>query len=314
MRAIAIVSVLCAHSSFIISDKIWDEINSKLLLLFGLVGVPIYFINSGYFYSNNKPSNYTNLIKKKLVKIFIPWLLLSSIVYLYIILRKGGGGLVNYIEFIIGIGNYTYFLSVLVIFYLMFLKVKFSNFIIVIGLSVSVISSFLTTMGYFDYIDPYINPLNWLVYFLLGVILKKYNLLLKLISILEPLKYYLLTLLSIFIVLIIRNDYYPYYWNPFAYIFIPFFIIVSLSFLKCQCRHSWQLIELGKLTLPIYLIHSLFIGGIVYFTNKLELGFLIPFRPFIVLSITLSSIILYSKIIHKLNIDRIGKILIGLPT
>lgn len=43
VRAIAIISVICAHSSFVTSNSLWATFNSRLLLLIGLVGVPIFF-------------------------------------------------------------------------------------------------------------------------------------------------------------------------------------------------------------------------------------------------------------------------------
>lgn len=199
LRGLAIISVLCAHSSFVTSNSSWAIFNSRLLLLIGLIGVPIFFINSGYFFFKRKPISYGSFIIKKMVKILIPWIILTSIVYLYIILRKPDSSFLRYAKFIIGIGNYTYFLTVLLLIYLIFLKIKFTNLVIAIGSAISLISIFLTSTGNLTFIDPYINPLNWLIYFLAGVILSKNNLLMPLIRSLEPLKYYMLILLLIII-------------------------------------------------------------------------------------------------------------------
>ena len=312
MRAIAIISVLCAHSSYITSHSLWATLNSRLLLLMGLVGVPIFFINSGYFFYKKAPVSYGLFIRKKLVKILIPWIILTSIVYLYIVLRKPEASIFGYLKFIIGLGNFTYFLTVLLVFYLAFLKIKFTNLVIGIGSVTSLISIYLTSTGILYFIDPYINPLNWLVYFLAGVILSKYNLLMPLIKALEPLKYYMLILLLIIIGIIIYKGYYSYYWNPSAFVFIPIFIIVAIIFLVQDNKVFRLLIRIGKITLPIYLLHSLFIGGIVFFTNYYQLDFLIPFRPIIALLITLFAIQLYKVIIRKLGIEKTGLILIGL--
>lgn len=312
LRSIAIFSVLCAHSSYVTSNSLSAIYNSRLLLLLGLVGVPIFFINSGYFFYKKPHISYRLFIRKKLIKIIIPWLVLTSIVYLYIVLRKPEASFLGYVKFIIGIGNYTYFLTVLLVFYLTFLKIKLTNLVIAIGSVISLISIFLTSTGNLSFIDPYINPLNWLIYFLAGVVLSKYNLLMPIIKVLEPLKYYLLILLLIIIGTIIYKGYYSYYWNPSAFVFIPFFIIVALSFLGQENRFFRLLIRIGKITLPIYLLHSLFIGGIVFFTNYYKLEFLIPLRPIIALLITLFAIQSYKVFIRKLRIEKTGLILIGL--
>lgn len=72
------------------------------------------------------------------------------------------------------------------------------------------------------------------------------------------------------------------------------------------------LIELGKITLPIYLLHSLFVGVIVYATNRHGLEFLIPFRPIITLGLTIGLIEVYKWMVRKLNLKEKGYYLIGL--
>jgi fucose 4-O-acetylase-like acetyltransferase len=312
MRAVAIMSVLSAHSSHITSTSVWAQTNSRLLLLFGLVGVPIFFINSGYFFYSRNICSYWDFIIKKLTKIFIPWIFLTSIVYIYIIIRKQGGNLTGYLEFIFGFGNYTYFLTVLMIFYLTFLQIQFSNFQILTGACISIISLYLTSNGYLSFIDPYINPLNWLIYFIIGILLKKNNLLFKIITFLRPIRYYLLAALILYITIIVQNTYYSFYWNPFAYLFIPFFILVNLSFIQNIYNISYYFIIIGKITLPIYLIHSLFIGGIVFLTNKFELEILIPFRPVVVLLISLICIQFFSWLMKDSKYEKIGSQLLGI--
>lgn len=312
MRTIAIVSVLCAHSSFVLSTTIWSHSVSKILLLLGLIGVPIFFINSGYFFYARKIINYKEFFQKKFFNIFIPWVFLTSIVYLYIALRKQGLNYKEYIEFIFGIGNYTYFLTVLLIFYFVFLKVKFTNILIIIGVIISISSSLLTTFGYIPDIDPYINPFNWLIYFLMGVTIRKYNLLLRMVKFIHPYRFFLLIALMLLISYILLEDLYPYYWNPFSYLFILLFIVVAFSFLYNNYNFFIKWIFVGKITLPIYLIHSLFIGSIVYLTNSYSIEFLIPFRPIITLFIVLVVIYLYRHIIKFLRIEKIGLIMMGL--
>jgi surface polysaccharide O-acyltransferase-like enzyme len=312
LRAVAIFSVLCAHSSYVSDSSQISLFFSRLLLLYGLAGVPIFFINSGYYFYSRQITSYKIFLNKKTDKIIIPWVFLTTIVYLYIALRKEGLDLGNYIYFIIGLGNYTYFLSVLMILYMFFLKSRFSNFLIIFGVLFSILSMGLTTTGHLSFIDPYINPFNWLLYFLLGIIIRKFDLLFKIIFYVKPYRYYLLMILCLLSLFATINGFYPYYWNIIAYFFIPIFIITTVSFLYKYHTIFRSMIGVGKKTLPIYLIHSLFVGGIVYFTNYYSLVFFVPFRPLITLLVTLAAIYIYTKLIRILNIEKIGLVLMGL--
>ena len=165
MRFFAILSVIFAHSATILDDSVlWDFSFFQIATAFGIFGVPVFFFSSGYFFYNNQRKNYSPFLNHKIKTYFIPWFFLTSIVYLYVALRKDGLDFKDYFFFLIGIKNITYFLSILLFFFLVFLKSKFSNSLIIISISLSILSLYLTTTEVLD-INPYLNSFNWLIYF-----------------------------------------------------------------------------------------------------------------------------------------------------
>lgn len=312
MRFFAILSVIFAHSADILDNsKLWDYAYFQITTAFGIFGVPVFFFSSGYYFFNNQRRQYGNFLHHKIKTFFIPWLFLTSIVYLSIALRKDGLNFKDYLYFIIGIQNYTYFLTILLLFFLVFLRLKFSRNLIIVSLLISIVSLWLTTSQILN-VNQYLNPFNWLIYFMIGIVFNKYKLLQNCAMFAKKwvFAFILLFIISniIFVVYRLKINYWQI--GGYIYIVITFFLFLGIA-TKYQ-EILGKFIFIGKESMSIYLMHSLFVGGLVYVTNRYELWYLFPLRPFIVLAMVLFVLFIYQQLSKYWSIEKYSFPLIGL--
>ena len=152
--------------------------------------------------------------------------------------------------------------------------------------------------------------MNWIGIFCIGMLIRKYDLLEKYKEILEN-KISIVTLIYIiiYVVMCLLKINYTY-WNPLAMIigiisFIEFFTI-SLKLTKYNI-----LIDIGKKSFFIYLIHLLFLG--VIFNNIFRESIIFAIvRPIItVLTIYIIAII-GKKIAKILKLEKIYETILGI--
>jgi surface polysaccharide O-acyltransferase-like enzyme len=130
LKAFAIIFVVAAHTATLSNST--NGVNNYISLFLhsiGSFGVPIFFILSGYFFYLNKKSFFA-FFQSKLTSVFLPWVFSESIVWLYVVIRKGGFNFFSWFSFIIGFNHSTYYLTVLIIFYLFFYYILIIFFLI----------------------------------------------------------------------------------------------------------------------------------------------------------------------------------------
>lgn len=167
-RFFAIFSIASAHTT--ISGPYWAV---NLLSALGSVGVIVFIILSGYFYRPEKYKNIGTFYKSKLKSIVIPWIVMGTLVFLFSAIVNGTGiGAVKWAQWIIGYKTYLYYLTVLMICYLIFWKK--SKAVMHISAVLTVASVLLTASGVLDgvikrlYLTNYLNIFNWIGYFAIG--------------------------------------------------------------------------------------------------------------------------------------------------
>ena len=315
-KAFAIISIICAHCSHV-GDSFQSDNRfiSSLITSLGSLGVGVFFVLSGYLMGNNTKTFYM-FCKTKFVSIIIPWFFSGSLVYLYVVLRKGGLSFTTWLNFLLGNGSYLWFLTVLIMLYLAFYFFKANTRFLLISIMVSIISNLMTSFGLLPisdlHISPYLFVFNWMVFFAIGLLMYKYELL-KEICIFA--KKNLLYLCSIFFVSIIglamfdtSLNYFVIYFLPLA--FIAMLLITGISYLL-SFRNSTSLVWIGKESFSIYLLHMPVAGTISNLFNRFDIWWTTPLRPVIVLVITLICIMAYKRLIKIFKMERIGNILIG---
>ena len=291
----AIFCVVCAHCPY-------DEKNvlSCILNNLGVIGVPIFFIFSGFYYRIEKYSLKT-LFFKKIKSIIVPWFFCGILVYLYIAIRKGFGGIFSIFEFILGYGSYLYYLTVLIVFYSFFYLIKnntkITSCLCVISFLWIILQSVFTSIVYFIY--PYLNPLNWLIYFSIGILSQKFNLE-KIVMFFKRYRvsFFFLSAISFIIPLCISYKF--TYWSIWYFIFEVICFCGMVSFSLIPEMQKPFLLDIGRKSFSIYMLHMPIVG----ITNLFLVHYLVYcIRPFFVVLILYLCIILYSVIVRKLKCD-----------
>ena len=177
IKSMAIISVVSAHCYALpVGQNGFPWYCALLLRNFGTVGVVCFFIIAGYLYH---PEKYTakQLIIKKGKTIVIPWFVAGLC---SVILRNYRVSVA--IPFIFGYRSMLYYLPMLMICFLVFYLPLMRKRIVCIAM---ILVTFVSTVWFHDLffqvllnplgIDPeewrgYLNPLNWLGYFALGML------------------------------------------------------------------------------------------------------------------------------------------------
>lgn len=316
MKAIAIFSVICAHSH---STPYTDSLNifsSNLLALFGLGGVSLFFTISGFFFQSFSGTFY-ELIKKKIGAIIIPWIVTGSAVYLYTSLRKHSFNVLGWIKNLLGSGSYLWFLSVLLVLYLLFFALGRYKCFLIVAPVISVCSFFFNERLYkyiYSWGGDYLNVINWLFFFWIGYIIGKYNLFDKLTLINKKLSFLFMVGYAVLFIIVLFTNIDMNYRTPLYIIYALFFILFStaLSYWLCKIRIIQQI---GRHSFSIYLLHMPFVGLVVNLGNNyIGTWYCLLFYPIVALVLTECSINLY-LVLFKLFPEKVYskmKMIIGL--
>ena len=321
MKAVAIISVVTAHSNYFMVD------NSFIVFLLGRfcrVGVFSFLLISGYYY---KPESLCAGIKKNLIRLVLPWFFLGSLMYLFAVRADTTFSAMKYVNNLLGNGSTLYFCTILFLIKLIALflprnKIALHS-ICFVCLLVTLISLFITALGllpqdsnsnlnFYQYLNPYLNICNWIGIYTLGIIVKEYNLIEKIINI----KWLsiILNFICLIVILLSSLESNYSYWSFFGIYseFAFFIIIMNLIFKVRIVKLRKCLINIGKNTFPIFMLHypvlSIFYKIFRDYDNIL-LAFLIP----IICVLTVFVMIcIVSNIAKHLHLEKILKTLTGI--
>lgn len=313
LKGLAIICVVIAHTNVLNGNSIIvDRFLNPLFGNIGLLGVPVFFLLSGYFYFNNS-QKITVIIKNKIKTIIVPWIFCSSLVF---IASSFSGEQLNtisyfsYIKFVVGYGSIYYYLTVLFIFYIVFFFIKSRIEVYILPI---IIANFLMIIQTeYTQIYPYLNPLNWILFFALGIIINKYQVFIKLTNFFR--NHNIIVFLCFTCFLIYNTWLFPInksvdsYFDITSLVFELFSICFFMS-LKVSNNYINQFIEyLGKVSFTIYLTHLPIAGFVNVLFNRFSIPFILV-KPLIVLVLF---IIIYRIILYidsRIRYARIGLLL-----
>ena len=261
-NAMAILSIVSAHITIRSSEML-----ANLYAAIGSIGVVLLLIKAGYYF---KSYPFAVLVKKKFVSVILPWAILGSLVFVVnTILTSGIFNIVDLLLWLVGYKTYLYFVIVLLLCFLLFYK---NNTVTLISaIAINAISLVLTACGVMDpiiealHITNYLNILNWIGFFAIGILLSRVNEE-KLYSFIKSTRLIWIGISLAGTVFITLSGYRVGYFSSFGWLYE---IISTLSILGL-CTFGFMenklLSGISSYGYAIYLLHMMFIGvlGKVY--------------------------------------------------
>lgn len=182
IKAIAIFSVIVAHTVSVSNSSFYAKAISLIWGMFARIGVPSFLIIGGFFYYRTK-GDFKTFWHKKFFRIVVPWLVCSAFTYITANLLNQSGSFKfwDYIKWIFGSGTWYYYFTIYTFFIFVF-KWFCNNDKVLYGLIVIQVASLLlnsvgiSTPVSFGFFTDYLNPLNWIGYFSAGILIRKYRL------------------------------------------------------------------------------------------------------------------------------------------
>lgn len=305
LKAFAIIAVVACHCINTIENP--SRINTFAISFFDAwkgFGVPIFYLCAGFFFKANE--KIFMFMKRKAVSIILPWISTGTAVWLYIVLRKGGISVYNWADYLFLRGSYLYFLTNLIIFYLVMYLAQKHKYIYYFICMYTVLSYIGLNLAGGDIksvlMMPYTVlevPFIYWFYFCMGSVIRQFSL----FKFVDNTR---LSLLILVFILLATIDKMTIGTGMFTFVIDltkSFCLITGLYNLRdllTKLRIKDLLIYVGKISFSIYLLHMPFAGIIANMLNKSEAFAILTFvRPLIVITITIFVIEVYKKIVRN---------------
>lgn len=268
----------------------------------GLLGVAAFFVLAGLFYRREKGDS-KSFWKKKFQSVILPWLFCGTLVYLYEVLTNGYECSVGaYAFWMFGVETWLYFVPVLLE---CFVICKFADRLwkdlFLFGLSL--FSYLATAAGLFSEISwyvPVMNPLNWLLFFEAGKLLREYVSLEKMDAWILKYRAVFLAFFAGMLIIWYIFDVECRNWSVYT-LFFEFAGATVIYILASALWQSTLLVDIGKKSFTFYLLHTTFVGKMN--TTLPEHFVIVFFKPVIALLMVYFIIKIASLICEKLHLD-----------
>lgn len=304
-KGIAVIAIVACHCCHVNENASFlNEVSYAIMNFWMRLGVPVFYFFAGYFMKND--GSYIEFWKKKTITIIVPWIVTGTMVWLYIVLRKGGLTLAGWFNYVLLRKSYLYFLTDLITFYLLTWCVRGKKAIrIALGvLIVLLMINGVYTLKMVGFLGKYISLFNYVIFLTGKAVGDTGNLFCKNDKV-GVIGIFVWVILHFWEVNILHDA------NVSVSIVISLLGISSIIFIAkwmCKTRIGDVLNNLGKASFSIYLLHMPVAGVIANLLNRSEwFAPLTIFRPIIVIFITMFFIRLYLRLFPK----NVFKVLIG---
>lgn len=299
-KAFAILFVVAAHCSHVgdnadtansIVSQIWFNISG--------IGVPIFFFLSGFLIYFTK-KDFKTFFLSKLKNIVLPWVVCGTVVYLYVYLRSTGISLLSLAKWLIGDGTYLYFLTDLMILYLITYFFRKNKNALWICFFVSVTAKILESLSIVDFSYSSFDITFAMFFFSLGLLAANYDVIEKIIAF--SAKYHYFGWIIYFAQLIIKICLDFSYPIIFSILFKLLGVICSIGLAENIRKDKFSRLasNIGKNSFTIYLIHMPLAGIVSNVCNSFDFALITIVRPFFVLAVVYLIIVLLRKVINNL--------------
>lgn len=313
-KALSILSVLSAHTVAVSNTDLLSKAVSSFWVLYGEVGVIAFFIIGGFLY-NRTPNDGITFWKKKFSRIILPWLICSTITYAIHGIADHHLSAVEYLKWIFGSRTWYYYITLYILFLFLFKRFYNKDTILLLLMGIQTIVLILISFGVsttipWDFFTVYLNPLHWVGYFSLGILIRRHR---WDRSIREHKR---LRMLAYF--LAAASGYFLYSSGIFSYFHIVsslfclscYVIITDASYALSSRKAAKHIGDIGICSYCIYLLHMQIVQPIIYLIPDGLIKFL--FAPIISLAIMLTLISIGIFVCSKLPFGEKVKALVGL--
>jgi hypothetical protein len=219
---------------------------------------------------------------------FLPWICCETLLWLYVVLRKGGISVSAWLLFLLGYHHTTYYLTILVVFYVLYWKIHKPSAIRVLNV-ISVISMLETgwNVGIFHRVNTaldsyYLNPFNWMLFFGTGLLIRqkaqeaersiRWSNSLGNLCVCASIVYFSV------------HAYFGlemYYFSRYAVIgnLLNLGTVAYLGQILMHLKKKELLLKLGDWFFAVYLLHQFVVGIVVAVTNHWDCFFAYPMPP-----------------------------------
>ena len=308
LKALARFSVICAHATPLAegSSK-WNMLSAQVLDYLGTFGVPVFFCIFGYLFGGNTRT-WRAFWKRKATTLFLPWICCETLLWFYVVLRKGGISVSAWLLFLLGYHHTTYYLTILVVFYVLYWKIHKPGAIRVLNV-ISVISMLETgwNVGIFHRVNTvldsyYLNPFNWMLFFGIGLLIRqkaqeaersiRWSNSLGILCVCGSIVYFSV------------HAYFGlemYYFSRYAVIgnLLNLGTAAYLGQILMNLKKKELLFKIGDWSFAVYLLHQFVAGLVVAVTNHWDCFVLTLCRPWIILVITAGGVMVVDRLFSK---------------
>ncbi|MFQ9619328.1 MAG: acyltransferase family protein [Waltera sp.] len=226
--------------------------------------------------------------------------------WFYVVLRKGGISIAAWLLFLLGYHHTTYYLTILVLFYVIYWKIR--NHGVIWMLNAVLIISILETgwnVGIFHQLNMildsyYLNPFNWMLFFGIGLLMyrdpqkaiQSFKGWWGILCICGSAVYF-----SVHLYLGLEF----YYFSKYALIgdLLSLGTVVYLGRKLMNGKKKEVLLKIGDWSFSIYLLHQFVAGIVVAITNRWDFFVLTLCRPWIILAITACIVMVIDRIFRE---------------
>lgn len=311
-RVFALISIVSAHIKFHDSNH---YALSKAYSCMASLGVIAFLFMSSYYYNSEKFGSLIKMLKNKTVSIGLPWVFFGSLTYAYNAILSNNLSLFAYLKWMIGYKTYLYYLTVLIICFIVFYKTN--RVVCFYAIIINIVSLMLTAAGVMDpvikwlHITDYLNIFNWIGIFGAGQLLRE----------VEPEKIYkffirtrwiCVLLFIIFTGLIFAFDIKTGYFSFVGiwYEIIGMLFIFGISTVRIFSNKLFEYV--ANDSFAVYLIHMVLIGMFDFVYNLTFVTQL--FSNILIIAISVIGLEIGRFIIKVIKLERILNPLFGFRT
>lgn len=310
VKAFAILAAVAAHASNIDQTTALSEFFTRSWDMISCISVGNFFLVGGVLYQRT-PGDTASFWKKKAVNMILPWVFCAALTCTLRGLLGYPSDLAGYVRWILGVGTWYYYITVY-IFFLAFFKPIFNCVPALWAcVAVTVVSLVLRTLGMEIPVDrwvqsEYLNPMYWMGFFALGVLLRKKGLRLN--------KWVTFACFAIFVVsavVVYRNWIYTYFHIlNFIYSLSAFVVLLTIGRWLAGTPLARPVQWIGASTYCVYLLHMQIVQSVARKLPQSDLSQLLA--PVIGMAVMLLLIEIGKRITRKLPFGDKIRMLVGL--